>query len=155
MVLEAGVKAPDFALKDKDGNVVRLSDYKGKRVILYFYPRDNTPGCTTQANLFKENYDGFQERDVVVIGVSKDSVKSHERFAEKNNLPFILLSDPELKAIKDYGVWQEKKLYGKVGMGVVRTTFVIDKNGIIEKVFSNVKPKTNAVEVLEYLDKTL
>lgn len=155
MVLEAGVKAPDFALKDKDGNVVRLSDYKGKRVVLYFYPRDNTPGCTTQANLFKENYDGFQERDVVVIGVSKDSVKSHERFAEKNNLPFILLSDPELKAIKDYGVWQEKKLYGKVGMGVVRTTFVIDKNGIIEKVFSNVKPKTNAVEVLEYLDKTL
>ena len=121
------------------------------RSVLYFYPRDNTPGCTRQACAFAGAYEAFREIDAVVIGVSKDSVASHQKFAEKHGLPFILLSDPELTAIQAYGVWQEKKLYGKVSMGVVRTTFVIDESGVIEKVMSKVKPDTNAPEVLAYL----
>ncbi len=154
-MLEVGSKAPDFALQDKDGNTVRLSDFAGKKVVLYFYPRDNTPGCTRQACAFAGSYAAFKAQDVVVIGVSKDSVASHLKFAQKHNLPFILLSDPELQAIQGYDVWQEKKLYGKVSMGVVRTTYIIDEQGNIEKVMPKVKPDTNAAEILEYLaDKT-
>lgn len=152
-MLTAGTKAPDFTLNDKDGNAITLSSFAGKKVVLYFYPRDNTPGCTKQACAFASAYQGFQEKDVVVIGVSKDSEKSHVKFAEKYNLPFILVSDPDLVAIQAYDVWKEKKLYGKVGMGVVRSTYVIDENGIIEKVFEKAKPDTNAGEILEYLDQ--
>ena len=150
-MLEVGMKAPDFALKDKDGRVVSLSELRGKRVVLYFYPKDNTPGCTRQACAFAGAYKGFLEKNVEVVGISRDSVASHVKFAEKYKLPFILLSDPELQAIEAYGVWQEKKLYGKVSMGVVRTTFVIDENGIIEQVMPKVKPDTNAAEILAML----
>ena len=150
-MLEKGMKAPDFALADKDGNTVRLSDFVGKKVVLYFYPKDNTPGCTRQACAFAGAYARFREKDVAVIGVSRDSVASHVKFAEKYDLPFILLSDPERQAIEAYGVWQEKKNYGKVSMGVVRTTFIIDENGVIEAVMPKVKPDTNAAEVLELL----
>ena len=150
-MLEAGVKAPEFKLQDKDGNLVSLSDFKNKKIVLYFYPRDNTPGCTKQACSFRDNYGEFKSKDVVVIGISKDSIKSHTNFAKKHDLPFILLSDPELEAIKAYDVWQEKKLYGKVSMGVVRTTYIIDENGMIEKVYDKVKTDKNVGEVLEYL----
>ena len=150
-MLETGTKAPDFTLNDKDGKVVSLSDFMGKKVVLYFYPKDNTPGCTRQACAFAAAYEDFKTLDAVVIGVSKDSEASHRRFAEKNGLPFILLSDPELKAIQAYGVWQEKKNYGKVSMGVVRSTFIIDEKGLIEKVMPKVKPDTNAAEILAYL----
>ena len=150
-MLEIGMKAPDFTLPDKDGNFVSLSDFLGKKVVLYFYPRDNTPGCTRQACAFAAAYEGFKEKDVVVIGVSRDSVASHLKFAQKYDLPFILLSDPELMAIQAYGVWQEKKLYGKVSMGGVRTTFIIDEQGNIEKIMPKVKPDTNAGEILAYL----
>ena len=150
-MLEVGMKAPDFHLLDKDGNPVRLSDFAGKKVILYFYPKDNTPGCTRQACAFGASYEKFKAQDIVVIGISKDSVASHLKFAQKYDLPFILLSDPELQAIQAYGVWQEKKLYGKVSMGVVRTTFLIDEQGNIEKVMPKVKPDTNAAEILAYL----
>lgn len=150
-MLEVGTKAPGFTLPDKDGNMVSLSDFLGKKVVLYFYPKDNTPGCTRQACAFAGAYRGFQELDAVVIGVSRDSAASHQRFAEKYSLPFVLLSDPELTAIQAYGVWQEKKNYGKVSMGVVRTTYVIDANGVIEKVMPKVKPDTNAQEILDYL----
>ena len=150
-MLEVGMKAPDFTLPDKDGNMVSLSDFKGKKVVLYFYPRDNTPGCTRQACAFAQNYSAFEEKGVVVIGVSKDSVASHVKFAEKHQLPFILISDPELVAIQGYDVWKEKKSSGKVTMGVVRTTYIIDEEGIIEKVMPKVKPDTNANEILEWL----
>ena len=150
-MLEAGMKAPDFTLEDKDGNKVSLSDFLGKKVVLYFYPRDNTPGCTRQACAFAGAYKEFKEKNIEVIGVSRDSVSSHVKFAEKHNLPFVLLSDPDLLAIKSYGVWQEKKLYGKVSFGVVRTTFIIDEAGNIEKVMKKVKPDTNAEEILAAL----
>lgn len=152
-MLQAGDRAPEFALQDKDENEVRLSDFAGRKVVLYFYPKDNTPGCTRQACAFAGAYEAFKEKDVAVIGVSRDSVASHVKFAEKHGLPFILLSDPERQAIEAYGVWQEKKLYGKVSYGVVRTTFIIDENGMIEKVMPKVKPDTNAAQILEYLDK--
>lgn len=150
-MLEIGMKAPEFALKDQNGNTVSLSEFQGKKVVLYFYPKDNTPGCTRQACAFAAAYEGFKSRDVAVIGVSKDSTASHQKFAQKYDLPFILLSDPELQAIQAYGVWQEKKLYGKISMGVVRTTFIIDALGNIEKIMPKVKPDTNAAEILEYL----
>ena len=150
-MLETGTKAPAFSLNDKDGNAVSLSDFMGKKVVLYFYPKDNTPGCTRQACAFAAAYEDFKTLDAVVIGVSKDSAASHRKFAEKYGLPFILLSDPELKAIQAYGVWQEKKNYGKVSMGVVRSTFIIDEKGFIEKVMPKVKPDTNAAEILAYL----
>ncbi len=150
-MLELNTKAPEFTLKDKDGNPVSLSDYLGKKVVLYFYPRDNTPGCTRQACAFAGAYEEFRSKQVEVIGISKDSVASHVKFAEKYNLPFILLSDPELTAIQAYGVWQEKKQYGKVSMGVVRTTFVIDEQGMIERIMPKVKPDTNAAEILAAL----
>ena len=152
-MLEVGMKAPQFTLPDKDGNMVSLSDFIGKKVVLYFYPKDNTPGCTRQACAFAGAYESFKDNDIVVIGISKDSVASHKKFAEKYDLPFILISDKELDAIQAYGVWQEKKLYGKVSMGVVRTTFIIDENGNIEKIMPKVKPDTNAAEILEYLGK--
>lgn len=150
-MLEVGVKAPEFKLQDKDGNIVSLSDFKNKKVVLYFYPKDNTPGCTKQACSFRDNYEEFTSKDIVIIGISKDSIKSHERFVQKNELPFILLSDTELEVIKSYDVWKEKKLYGKVGFGVVRTTYIIDENGIIEKVYDKVKTDKNVGEILEYL----
>ena len=150
-MLEPNMKAPEFTLSDKDGNTVCLSDFLGKKVVLYFYPKDNTPGCTRQACAFAGAYEGFRTRDVAVIGISKDSVASHQKFAQKYDLPFILLSDPDLQAIQAYGVWQEKKLYGKVSMGVVRSTFIIDEQGYIEKVMPKVKPDTNAAEILTYL----
>lgn len=150
-MLEAGMQAPAFTLANKDGKIVSLSDFFGKKVVLYFYPKDNTPGCTRQACAFAAAYSGFEAKNAVVIGISKDSVSSHEKFAEKYNLPFILLSDPELRAIQAYGVWQEKKLYGKTSMGVVRTTFLIDEEGKIMKVMPKVKPDTNAADVLALL----
>ena len=150
-MLKIGDKAPNFTLQDKNGNSVSLSDFLGKKVVVYFYPKDNTPGCTRQACTFASNYDKFNYINVTVIGISKDSVASHQKFAEKYALPFILLSDPELDAIKAFGVWQEKKNYGKTIMGVVRSTFIIDENGIIEHVMPKVKPDTNAEEILEIL----
>ncbi len=150
-MLETGMKAPDFTLSDKNGNAVSLSDFRGKKVVLYFYPKDNTPGCTRQACAFAGLYGEFAKRNIEVIGISKDSVASHLKFADKHGLDFVLLSDPELTAIQAYGVWQEKKLYGKVSMGVVRTTFIIDENGCIEKVMPKVKPDTNAAEILAEL----
>ena len=150
-MLEIGTKAPEFILNDKDGNQVKLSDFKGKKVVVYFYPRDNTPGCSRQAQAFATSYDEYKNLDITVIGISKDSEASHIKFANKYELPFILLSDPEIKAIQAYDVWQEKKLYGKVSMGVVRTTYLIDENGIIEKVWPKAKPDTNATEILEYI----
>ena len=150
-MLQEGMQAPAFTLADKDGRRVSLSDFLGKKVVLYFYPKDNTPGCTRQACAFAAVYSEFEKKNAVVIGISKDSVASHEKFAEKYNLPFILLSDPELQAIQAYGVWQEKKLYGKTSMGIVRTTFLIDEQGKIMKVMPKVKPDTNAAEVLEIL----
>ena len=150
-MLQQGMKAPNFTLNDKDGKAVSLSDFLGKKVVLYFYPKDNTPGCSRQACAFAAAYAGFKENNVVVIGISKDSVASHQKFAEKYDLPFILLSDPDKVAIESYGVWQEKKMCGKVSMGVVRTTFIIDENGNIEKVMPKVKPDTNAADILAEL----
>ncbi|NLK38066.1 MAG: thioredoxin-dependent thiol peroxidase [Epulopiscium sp.] len=152
-MLEIGTKAPEFTLYDKDENAVSLSQFRGKKVVLYFYSRDNTPGCTRQAQAFAGVFQELQEKNVVVIGISKDSSASHQKFAQKHGLPFILLSDPELIAIQAYDVWKEKKLYGKVSMGVVRSTYVIDEEGNIEHVMPKVKPDTNAVEVLAYLNK--
>ena len=150
-MLEIGTKAPAFSLPDQNGEVHTLEEYAGKKVILYFYPKDNTSGCTKQACAFGELYPQFMEKDAVVIGVSKDSVSSHKRFEEKNNLPFTLLSDPELEAIQAYDVWKEKKTCGKVSMGVVRTTYLIDENGIIVKGFDKVKAADNPAQMLELL----
>ena len=153
MLLNVGQKAPDFSLQDQRGKEISLSHFLGKKVVLYFYPKDNTPGCTRQACAFSAAYDAFREQDIVVIGISKDSVSSHVKFAEKYNLPFILLSDPERKAIEPFGVWQEKKMCGKTAMGVVRTTYIIDENGVISHVMPKVKPDTNAQDVLEALGR--
>ena len=150
-MLEAGTKAPDFTLSDKNGTSVSLSDFIGKKVVLYFYPKDNTPGCTRQACAFAQSYEAFKNMDIIVIGISKDSVASHLKFAQKHELPFILLSDPELQAIQAYDVWKEKKIAGKVGFGVVRSTYIIDEKGNIEKAMPKVKPDTNAAEILAYL----
>ena len=150
-MLEIGTKAPEFTLSDQDGNQVSLTDFKGKMVILYFYPKDNTPGCTTQACGFGELYPQFQEKDGVILGVSKDTVASHKKFQEKYSLPFPLLSDTELSVIKAYDVWQEKNMYGKKTMGVVRTTYLIDEEGTIIKAFGKVKAKDNPAQMLELL----
>ena len=147
-MLKIGDIAPDFTLLDSEGRAHKLSDYLGRKIVLYFYPKDNTPGCTRQACAFASAYDEFKNRDMVVIGISRDSVASHKKFSEKYNLPFIILSDPDLVAIQSYGVWQEKKLYGKTSFGVVRTTFIIDENGKISSVMPKVKPDTNAMEIL-------
>ena len=151
MLLTPGTPAPDFTLPDQSGNPVRLSDFRGKTVVLYFYPKDNTPGCTRQACAFAAAYEAFRSRNAVVIGVSKDSTASHQRFAAKYDLPFVLLSDPDRQAIEAYGVWQEKKMCGKVSMGVVRSTYVIDGDGVIRHALPKVKPDTNPAEVLELL----
>ncbi len=151
MLIE-GTVAPEIVLKDKNSNEVKLSDFKGQKVVVYFYPKDNTPGCTRQACAFSNNFSKFEELNVKVIGISKDSEASHIRFADKYDLPFVLLSDPELKAIKDYDVWQEKKMYGKTSFGVVRSTYLIDENGVIEKVWKKAKPDTNAEEIIEYIE---
>ncbi|MCI6957472.1 MAG: thioredoxin-dependent thiol peroxidase [Clostridiales bacterium] len=150
-MLAIGEKAPEFSLLNQEGAEIRLSDFLGKKVILYFYPKDNTPGCTRQACAFAQSYEQFKTLDAVVIGISKDSVASHQKFAVKNGLPFILLSDPDRLAIEAYDVWKEKKQYGKISMGVVRTTYVIDEAGFVEKVMPKVKPDTNALEILNYL----
>ena len=152
-MLEIGTKAPGFELPDQNGNIHTLEAYKGKKVVLYFYPKDNTPGCTKQACAFAASYEGFKAKNVAVIGVSKDSVASHQKFAAKYDLPFLLLSDPELQAIQAYGVWQEKKLYGKVSMGVVRSTYLIDEQGVIARVMPKVKPDTNAADILAALEQ--
>lgn len=150
-MLAIGEKAPEFSLLNQEGAEIRLSDFLGKKVILYFYPKDNTPGCTRQACAFAQSYEQFKTLDAVVIGISKDSVASHQKFAVKNGLPFILLSDPDRLAIEAYDVWKEKKQYGKISMGVVRTTYVIDEAGFVEKVMPKVKPDTNVLEILNYL----
>ena len=150
-MIEIGAKAPDFTLQDTNGNAVSLSDFKGRKVVLYFYPKDNTPGCTRQACAFAAAYDAFRTKDIAVIGISKDSVASHVKFAEKYALPFTLLSDPDRVAIEAYGVWQEKKMCGKVSMGVVRTTFIIDEDGNISHIMPRVKPDTNAADILAML----
>lgn len=152
-MLEVGMQAPDFALLNGKGELVRLSDFRGKKVVVYFYPKDNTPGCTRQACAFKERYEDFQGKDIVVIGISKDSVASHEKFITKYELPFILLSDVEKEAIQAYGVWQEKKMYGKVSFGVVRSTFVVDEAGTIIKIYPKAKPDDNAGEILNFLEQ--
>lgn len=150
-MLEIGTKAPAFELPDQNGDMHTLEEYKGKKVILYFYPKDNTSGCTKQACNFGELYPQFTEKGAVVIGVSKDSVASHKKFEEKYNLPFTLLSDTELSCIQAYDVWKEKVNYGKKSMGVVRTTYLIDENGMIEKAFEKVKAEKNPEQMLEVL----
>ena len=151
-MLETGTKAPDFSLPDQGGVIHSLSRYRGKKVILYFYPRDNTPGCTKQACGFRDLYPQFTEKGAVVLGVSKDSVASHKKFQEKYQLSFPILSDTELQVIQAYDVWKEKKLYGKVSMGVVRITYLIDENGIISKAFGKVKAAQNPEQMLEELN---
>lgn len=153
MLLTPGTPAPDFTLPDQSGNPVRLSDFRGKTVVLYFYPKDNTPGCTRQACAFAGAFGQFKALNTVVIGVSKDSTASHRKFADKYTLPFTLLSDPELTVLQAYGVWQEKKMYGKVSMGVVRSTYLIDEQGMIQAVMPKVKPDTNAAQILELLNQ--
>ncbi len=150
-MLKEGTKAPEFTLLDKEGKEVSLKDFLGHKVVVYFYPKDSTPGCTRQACAFRDAYGEYERLGVPVIGISKDSVKSHQNFAAKQELPFYLLSDPEKAVLEAYDVWKEKKMYGKVSMGVVRTTYLIDENGIIEKAYGRVKPDTNAQEILEYL----
>ncbi len=150
-MLEIGTKAPVFTLPDQDGKMVSLKDFMGQKVVLYFYPKDNTPGCTKQACNFGELLPLFREKGAVVIGVSKDSVASHKKFQEKFGLPFTLLSDPELQAIQAYDVWQEKNMYGKKTMGVVRTTYLIDEKGVIVKAFGKVKAAENPQQMLDEL----
>ncbi len=154
-MLQTGIPAPEIVLSETNGAQFKLSDLKGQKVVLYFYPKDNTPGCSRQAQAFAAAYEQFKALGVEVIGISKDSLPSHVKFTEKYALPFKLLSDPEMAAILAYDVWQEKKLYGKTSMGVVRTTYLIDENGMIEAVWHKVKPDTNASEILNYLtDRT-
>lgn len=150
-MLEVGEKAPDFVLKNEQSNEIALSDFKGKKVVLYFYPKDNTAGCTKEACSFKDVYDDILEVGAVVIGISKDNAISHEKFKNKHQLPFYLLSDPDNSVIESYGAWQEKKMYGKTYMGIVRSTFIIDENGIIIKVYPKVKPDQHGEEVLKAL----
>lgn len=150
-MLEIGTAALSFSLPDQNGQMHTLEEYRGKKVILYFYPKDNTPGCTKQACGFGELYPQFTEKGAVVVGISKDSVASHKRFEEKYSLPFTLLSDPELQAIQAYDVWKEKTLYGKKSMGVVRTTYLIDEDGIIVRAMDKVKAAQNPAQMLEIL----
>lgn len=151
-MLETGTQAPDFELPDQNGDVHRLSDYIGKKVILYFYPKDNTSGCTKQACGFAELYPHFREKGAVILGVSRDSVASHKKFEENHGLPFPLLSDPERKVIEAYGVWKEKKNYGKVTMGLVRSTYLIDEKGVIVKAMENVKAADNPSQMLSSIE---
>lgn len=148
IMLTIGSKAPDFELPDQNGELHTLEQYRGKKVVLYFYPKDNTPGCTKQACNFAELYPQFREKDAIVLGVSKDSVASHKKFEEKYGLPFPLLADTERQVIEAYDVWKEKTVFGKTGLGIVRTTYLIDENGIIEKAFSNVNAAENPAQML-------
>lgn len=150
-MIKVGMKAPGFSLLDQNNKKVSLSDFLGKKVVVYFYPKDHTPGCTRQACAFRDEFDGFKEKDIVVIGISKDSVESHQDFVKDYELPFILLADPELEAIKAYDVWKEKNMFGKLSYGVNRSTFVIDEEGKIMKVFLKANPDTNAKEILDFL----
>lgn len=150
-MLETGIKAPDFTLLNQDGQEVSLSDYRGKKVILYFYSKDNTAGCTKQACAFAENYPEFNEKGAEIIGISKDNVSSHRKFADKYSLPFTILANPELDVLQKYDVWKEKNMYGKKVMGVVRTTYLINEEGMIEKAFSKVKAAENAAQMLNEL----
>lgn len=150
-MLENGIKAPEFTLPNQDGEMVSLSDFRGKKVILYFYPKDNTPGCTKQACGFGELYPQILEKDAIVIGISKDTVSSHKKFADKFSLPFTLLADPELEVIQAYDVWKEKNMYGRVTMGIVRSTYIIDEEGKIEQGFGNVRAAQNPEKMLAYL----
>ncbi|MEI6100933.1 MAG: thioredoxin-dependent thiol peroxidase [Eubacteriales bacterium] len=150
-MLESGTIAPAFTLPDAAGNPVSLLDFYGKTVVLYFYSKDGTGGCTRQAQAFRDAYDGFLKKGVVVIGISRDTSAAHKKFIEQNNLPFILLSDTELTVLKAYDVWKEKNMYGKKVWGTVRTTYVITPEGTIQRVFPKVKPDTNAAEILDYL----
>ncbi|HIR15236.1 thioredoxin-dependent thiol peroxidase [Massilicoli timonensis] len=152
-MLQVHTPAPDFTLPDASGKQISLHDFKGKKVVVYFYPKDNTPGCSKQACAFKDAYSAFQQANVIVIGISKDSQRSHQNFIQKYELPFLLLSDPQLEAIQAYDVWQEKKLYGKTYMGVVRATYIIDEDGMIEHVFEKADPTTNTQDVLALLSK--
>lgn len=151
-MLEVGTMAPDFTLLNQNGEEISLSQYRGQKVILYFYPKDNTPGCTKQACGFAQLYPDFVKKGAVILGVSKDSVKSHKKFEEKYQLPFTLLSDPDLVAIQAYDVWKEKNMYGKKVMGVVRTTYLINEEGIIEKAYTKVKAAQNPEDMLEVLN---
>ena len=150
-MLAIGTQAPDFTLPDQNGMMHSLQDYRGKKVILYFYPKDNTAGCTKQACGFGELYPQFREKGAVILGVSKDSVASHKKFEQKYGLPFTLLSDVDKVVLQAYDVWKEKKLYGKVSMGVVRTTYLIDENGVIVKAFGKVKAADNPAQMLREL----
>ena len=152
-MLEVGIKAPEFSLPDQNGELHKLSDYLGKKVILYFYPKDNTPGCTKQACGYSERYPEFLEKNVEIIGISKDTVASHKKFEEKQNLKITILADPELEVIKAYDVWKEKKLYGKVSMGVVRTTYLIDEEGVIINAMDKVKAADNPQQMLDILEE--
>ena len=147
-MLKIGQKAPEFCLPNEKGDLISLNDFLGKNVVLYFYPKDNTPGCTKEALAYKEDFEEYQKLNYEIIGISKDSVNSHKKFSEKYDLPFMLLSDISLKTLIDYEVWAEKKLYGKTYMGILRTTYVIDKDGIIVDVYENVKPDKNSNEIL-------
>lgn len=153
MKLKINQKAPDFKLKDQDGKIHKLSDYKGKWVLIYFYPKDNTPGCTKQACEIRDNFFDFQNLDIVVLGISTDSVESHKKFKEKYKLPFTLLSDDKKEVVKKYGVWGKKKFLGKTFEGIIRTSFLINPQGKIEKIYENVKPEKHAKEVLEDFSK--
>lgn len=151
-MLEVGTKAPDFTLLDQNGDSVSLSGFSGKKVILYFYSKDNTPGCTKQACNYSENYLAFKEKNIVVIGISKDTVVAHKKFEEKYQLPFILLANPELDVLESYDVWKEKNMYGRKVMGVVRTTYLINEEGIIEKAFTKVKAADDASRMLNEIE---
>lgn len=152
-MLEAGMKAVNFSLKDAEGHIHQLTDYRGKKVVLYFYPKDMTSGCTTQACAFRDVYDEYEARDIVLIGISKDDEKSHKKFIEKNDLPFLLLSDVDTEVSQAYGVWVEKSLYGNRYMGIKRSTFIIDEEGNIIKVFEKASPKENAHDILKFLNR--
>ena len=148
MALTIGQKAPDFTGNDQDGNPVNLADFKGKKVVLYFYPKDNTPGCTAQACNLRDNYQELQNKGYVILGVSIDNEKSHQKFIQKQNLPFILIADTDKRINELYGVWKEKSMYGRTYMGTVRTTFIIDENGNLEQIIDKVKTKDHSSQIL-------
>jgi peroxiredoxin Q/BCP len=150
-MLEVGVKVKNFKLPDAKGNIHQLNDFLGKRIVIYFYPKDNTSGCTTQACAFRDQYDAFKEKDVVVIGISKDSPKSHQKFIDQYDLPFLLLSDENIEVCQYFGVYIEKSMYGRKYMGVNRSTFILDEQGIITHVFKKASPKENALDILRVL----
>lgn len=148
-MLKEGDTAPSFSLKDQNGKVHNLKDYKGKKIVLYFYPRDNTPGCTKQACAFRDSFEDYKKQDIVVLGISSDSEQSHKKFIEKHNLPFDLLVDEKHDVLEKYGAWTKKTLYGKIFMGIQRITYIVDENGKILKTYPKVKPEENAKQILQ------